>query len=118
MKKYVLYENKIDDNAFLICLTFESIMDYIDEIQSEEIIKKGKGRVIIDQLLVTGDGKNRFLECDYFEGKMILSSAHAINGNTRMRKITSGYLSENYNSLGSNILTNIQKEKILDGQIV
>lgn len=58
------------------------------------------------------------MEWDYFEGKMILSSAHVINGNTPMRKITSGYLSENYNSLGSNILTNTQKEKILDGQIV
>lgn len=115
MKKYVLYENKIDDNAFLICLTFESIIDYIDEIQNEEIIKKGNGKVIIDQLLVTGDGKNRFLECDYFERKMILSSAREIIGDTRMKKITSDYLRENYNSLGSNILTNTQKEKILNG---
>ena len=61
MKEYTICKLKNREyDGFLLCLTFDSIISYLMTIESEDIISNSKGVLLIDQLLVTGNGSNRF----------------------------------------------------------
>ena len=52
-------------DRFLLCLTFEGIATYRLSIESSPLIRRQTGKLLIDQLLVTGNGQNRFISCEY-----------------------------------------------------
>ena len=40
------------------------------------------GKILIDQLLITGDGHNRFMGCDFKNGKLDFKTAHIVSPGT------------------------------------
>ena len=116
MSDYVII--KLNDgryNAFLLCLTFESILNYLESIEKELIIQQNHGNILIDQLLVTGNGPNRFLSCFFRHGKLDISSAHTATPGTHYRELSLRLLQRNYSSLRNSILTNQQRDSIKRG---
>lgn len=102
-------------NRFLLCLTFESIMNYISEIESSPEMVTSSGKVLIDQLLVTGDGDNRFISCSFINGKLDMSTAMTVIPDRRFRNITIERLHDNYVYVEHSILTEHQRDCIKKG---
>lgn len=85
--KYLI--KRLDQNRYyLLCMDYESILNYLDDIEKENLIKANAGDLIIDQLLVTGDGRNRFLACQFFHGKVKLETAKNIEGTKDFKHIS------------------------------
>ncbi|QTV78825.1 type II toxin-antitoxin system RnlB family antitoxin [Phascolarctobacterium sp. Marseille-Q4147] len=116
MKEYAIQQldNKEYD-SFLLCLTFESILNYIEQIEHEQLILKSKGVLLVDQLLVTGNGKNRFILCSFDHGKIDLSTVRTIYPHECYRKISIDLLQKNFELLHNSILTDRQRENIKHG---
>ena len=123
MKKYILEKINEDKYAyFIISLTYESILDYIEEIEKKLSIEKNKIVIIIDQLLTTGNNKNRFISCEYQNGKIKLFNRARNEGNfdcsENIRKISSQVLKNNYELIENSILTKNQKQCIKEGRAI
>lgn len=119
MKKYNLIKiNEDEYTYFIISLTYESILDYIEEIENELMIEKKIRLILIDQLLTTGNNKNRFISCEYQNGKIRLFTAKNVDCKENIRKISSQILKEKYNLIENSILTKYQKQKIKEGRAI
>lgn len=116
MKKYAIYETVDREyNGFLLCLTFESLIDYLDCIEMEPLISCSNGTLLIDQLLITGNGRNRYISCSFFNGKINISSVKNVLPDQYYRNLSLDLLQKNYALLHNSILTDAQKEKIKKG---
>ena len=105
-------------DAFLLCLTFESIFAYLGRIESEPLITKSKcGTLLIDQLLATGNGRNRYIRCEFCDGRIDISSFTNVNPNEYYREISLKLLRGNIELLHNSILTDIQRDNIKRGII-
>lgn len=112
-KDYLLREAHTEDfDGFLICFNHEGLMAYLDQIEQEPYIQDNKGTLLIDQLLVTGNGKNRFLSVPFDHGTMILEEADMIEPDLSYRKKSSEYLNEHSHLLTNTILTDQELEYI------
>lgn len=119
MKKYILekiYEDEYE--YFVISLTYESILDYIEDIEKNLSMEKNKIIILIDQLLTTGNNKNRFISCEYQNGKIKLFTARNVNCSENIRKISSQVLKDNYDLIENSILTKYQKQRIKEGRAI
>ena len=116
MKEYTLSTSCCKDyDGFLLCLSFESILNYLDSIKTEPLVKSSKGTLLIDQLLVSGNGRNRFFSCLFDHGEINLSTAQIVSPTDYYRKLATQLLQENFARLKYSILTNEQKENIRNG---
>lgn len=116
MKYYILTEQtKQDYNGFLLCTTVESVFTYLHNIENEPIIKRSKGKLLIDQLLVTGNGKNRYISCIYNCGELELNSAQYVVPDEYYKKLSVKILKKNMGIVKNSILTSHQKECIAKG---
>lgn len=119
MKKYILEKiNEDEYEYFIISLTYESILDYIEDIEKNLSIEKNKIIILIDQLLTTGNNKNRFISCEYQNGKIKLFTARNVNCSENIRKISSQALKDNYDLIENSILTKNQKQCIKEGRAI
>ena len=117
MEKYTL--KKIDDNTyFIISLTYESILDYLEELENELAIKENVKIVLIDQLLTTGNNKNRFISCEYQNGKIMLFTAKNVECKEDIRTISSQVLKDKHYLIEKSILTKYQKQRIKEGRAI
>lgn len=98
-------------NALLLWLSSESIIEYITEIEHEPLLMQSKGTLLIDQLLITGDGKNRFVSYLYDHGKIDLTTAKRVEQNN-YKKISKELLRKNFELLKYSILTKKQLQEI------
>lgn len=104
--------------CFLLCLTYDSMLNYLDNIENEECIMNSCGTLLIDQLLVAGNGKNRFLSCNYDYGTIKLSSAKNVFPDNQYKALTVHYLQQHVDLLRNSILTERQRESILNGVLI
>ncbi len=119
MKKYILEKiNEDEYTYFIISLTYESILDYIEDIEKNLSIEKNKIVILIDQLLTTGNNKNRFISCEYQDGKIKLFTARNVKCSENIRKISSQVLKDNYELIENSILTKNQKQCIKEGRAI
>ena len=119
MKKYILEKiNEDEYTYFIISLTYESILDYIEDIEKKLSIEKNKILILIDQLLTTGNNKNRFISCEYQNGKIKLFTAKNVDCSENIRKISSQVLKNNYELIENSILTKNQKQCIKEGRAI
>lgn len=117
MKEYVIQDIEYHDNSFyLICLSHNSILCYQSQIEVELTSKNGL--LIVDQLLITGNSRNRFLVCTVKEGRLVLSTAKMFDGDGPYRAITANYLRTNREILNTSTLTDKQKRLIAKGCIL
>lgn len=98
-------------NALLLWLSSESIIEYITEIEHEPLLMQSKGTLLIDQLLITGDGENRFVSCLYNHGKIDLTTAKRVE-QSNCNKISKELLRKNFKLLNYSILTKKQLQEI------
>ena len=119
MKKYILEKiNEDEYTYFIISLTYESILDYIEEIENELKVEKNIRIILIDQLLTTGNNKNRFISCEYENGKIKLFTAKNVDCKENIRKISSQILKDKFKLIENSILTNYQKQSIKAGRAI
>lgn len=119
MKEYVLQRlNNKEYDGFLLCLTFENILNYMASIENEAMISGTKGLLLVDQLLVTGNGKNRFMLCPFEYGKVDISAVKNIYPSEYYKKLAGRLLLKNYTRLHNSILTDQQLSDVKNGVVI
>lgn len=119
MNSFVL--TKTDDQKYkrlLVCMTFESFVLYLHEIESTPILMSYTGNLLIDQLLVTGNGNNRFVCCCVNDGVIDISSTKVVSPDNSIKLISSCLLNRYYDCIENSILTDYQKQAIYDGLVI
>ncbi|WP_286934697.1 MULTISPECIES: type II toxin-antitoxin system RnlB family antitoxin [Aminobacterium] len=116
-KTYYLSSGVYD--CLVVCLSYESIFTYIDALQ-DELNSKGirKGKVLIDQLLISGNGKNRFLSINIDDGTFVLTSAQNVRADHFYHQLTSSELKRDKGLLDNSILSPKQISLILAGCVI
>jgi len=118
LSNYSLYQLNNDQYDYLLlCLTYESILNYLNQLENDQLIQNHSGKLLIDQLLVTGNGKNRFIACEFKNGEIILSTAINVTPENKYKNLSIRLLQQNYGLLKYSILSDNQRELILAGQV-
>ena len=106
---------KINDkeyDRYLLCLTFESIINYLPAIEESPDLIGYTGKMLIDQLLVAGNGINRFISCECKSGKIELNTAKNVSPDASFKKRSSKILHDTYKYVENSILTVEQKQLV------
>lgn len=115
MNEYAIIKtNAKDYDRLVLCLSFESLLAYIKKIEQALAKDNLVEKVLIDQLLITGNGTNRFMSFSFFHGKFDINTAQVVNPTEYYRKETVEWLHNNYHYVEHSILTAEQREKIKD----
>jgi hypothetical protein len=117
MVNYLIKQLDIDQ-YYLICMDYNSILNYLDEVENEPLIRSNTGNLIIDQLLVAGNGKNRFLACVFSHGEIKLDTTKNVDVTDTLKRISSELLHQNLGALKYSVLTDSQLELIRQGQVI
>jgi len=116
MKEYCVRKlESASYDIYLLCLTFDSVLNYIDDIEQNTLIRGRTGIMIIDQLLATGNGKNRFISCEFSNGSIILASAKNVKPGGAIKHVALQSLQRNYDYIQNSILSEGQLVKIQQG---
>ena len=113
MDEFVIHKVKTSNyDRFLLWLTFESITTYKSLIESSPLIMCQTGKILIDQLLVTGNSQNRFISCEYANGILDFTTAQVVHPDDYYKKITVKWLNSHYAYVEHSILTEAQRHYI------
>lgn len=99
-------------------MDYQSVLNYLSDVEDERLIQSNSGELIIDQLLVAGNGKNRFLSCQFSHGEINLNTAKNIAATDNFKSISSKVLAQNIDRLKYSILSDNQLELIRQGHVV
>lgn len=115
MDEYTIIKTNAEDySGMVICLSSESLLTYIEKIEQTLAKDNSDGKVLIDQLLITGNGTNRFISVSFAHEKFDMKTAQTVNPPEHYRKETVKWLHDNYRCTENSILTAEQKQKIKD----
>lgn len=116
MKAYnILKLNSNSEYDFLVVIcTADSPYDYLDKISNELMKFNYSGKVLIDQILHTGNTQKRFMIFDFQEGKLVNGEYISIKKDSTYRKTACEYFKKS-NFLEGSILTSIQRRMIQKG---
>ena len=113
MHEYIILKTNVEGyDRLVLCLSFESLLSYINKIEDTLAQDKKDKRILIDQLLITGNGTNRFMSCEFSKGKIDYKTAKSVNPDDYFRKETVYWLHDNYSYVENSILTEEQRNKI------
>lgn len=116
MDQYLIEKiNLCGYNRFILCLSVESIVDTLYEIESSPKIVNHSGQILIDMLFLTGNGYNRFISCSFTNGKLDLTKARVVNPDQSFRNMTCKFLHDHFEYVRNSILTAHQRECIKNG---
>lgn len=115
MDEYAILKTNADDyDRMVLCLSSESLLAYIRKIEQALAEDNLDGKVLIDQLLITGNGTNRFIIVSFSHEKFDMKTAQTVNPPEYYREETAEWLHDNYRYAKNSILTAEQKQKIKD----
>lgn len=115
MNEYeIIKTNKEDYGRLVLCLTFESLFTYIQKIEEALMHECNNERILIDQLLVTGNGQNRFMSMSFVNGKLDFKSAEIVYPVEFYRRETIEWLRSHFLYVENSILTDVQRQNIKD----
>lgn len=115
MNEYIILNTYVDGyDRHVLCLSFESLLSYIRKIESVLSKEAREERILIDQLLITGNGSNRFLSCVFSNGRLDFRTAQIVTPSKFFRKETVEWLHDNYSYVENSILTEEQRQMIKD----
>ncbi len=115
MNEYIILNTHVDGyDRLVLCLSFESLLTYIKKIETILAQDAREERILIDQLLITGNGTNRFMSCEFTHGRMDFKTAQIVTPAEFFRKETVEWLHDNYSYVENSILTEEQRQKIKD----
>lgn len=113
MNEYtILRTNEEDYKRLVLCFSSESLLTYIKKIEQTLAEDNLDGKVLIDQLFITGNGNNRFISVSFSHGKIDLRKVQIVNPPDHYRKATVEWLHDNYRYAENSILTAEQRQKI------
>ena len=113
MNNYEIMKTNVEGyDRFVICLSSEGLMDHMNELEGSLSETETDGKVLIDQLLITGDGANRFMSCQFSDGKFDFKTAHTVDPTEYYRNKTVEFLHDNNYYVENSILTDAQRQKI------
>ena len=113
MSEYVILQtNREEYDRFVLCLSSESLLSYISKIEDTLALDAKEERILIDQLLVTGNGTNRFLSCEFANGKIDFATARIVVPDEYYRKEAIVWLHDHDSYVENSILTEKQRQKI------
>ncbi len=113
MDEYIIIKTNVEDyDRFILCLSFESLLTYIKKIEDALAKNNASERILFDQLLITGNSANRFMSCNFSEGKLDFRTVHTVKPADYFRKETVEWLHNNYCYVENSILTEEQRQKI------
>lgn len=113
MEKYIILNSNAEGyDRLVLCLSYDSLLSYINMIEDSLALDRKEERILIDQLFITGNGTNRFMSCEFSKGKIDFKTAKVVNPDECFRKETVDWLHENYSYVENSILTKEQKQKI------
>ena len=113
MNNYVIIKaNSEEYDCFVLCLSCESPLSYINDIEQALVSNEVGEKILIDQLLVTGNEFNRFISCNFTQGKLDLRTVQIVNPPEYYRKETIEWLHNNLQYVEYSILTDSQRWKI------
>lgn len=116
MNTFIIKETHTDGyDRFLLWLSVESFIDHLSSIEEAPNMVNSSGRILIDQLFITGEGDNRFICCDFKNGKLDFKTAHNVSPVESFRKETVQWLHDNYGHVEHSILTDSQRQKVKEG---
>ncbi len=116
MKEYIICKSiNCEYDRFILCLTYDSVINYLTSIEAEPLIINFEGTLLIDQLLVTGNGRNRFITCSFNKGKVNISTAKNTSPDDSYKKLTIDLLKQHYSLLHNSILSDKEKDNIMNG---
>ena len=119
MRDYIIKEIEKDGySRFLLLLSTQSIFDYLDRIENSPNMINTTGKVLIDQLFLTGVNSNRFISCELQNGKFDLKTACVVCPPETLRMETIEWLQDNYGYVENSILTESQRQKVKDGIVL
>lgn len=115
MNEYTIIKTDVEDyDRLVLCLSFESLLTYIKKIEQVIAIDNVDEKILIDQLLITGNGTNRFISFSFSHGRFDIKTAQIVNPTEYYRKETVEWLHNNYHYVEHSILTAEQRQKIKD----
>lgn len=115
MSEYIIFNTNVDGyDRYVLCLSFESLLSYIRKIEIVLAEGKREEKILIDQLLITGNGTNRFMSCVFSDGHLDFRTAQIVTPSDFFRKETVEWLHDNYSYVENSILTEEQRQKIKD----
>lgn len=115
MSEYIIFNTNVDGyDRYVLCLSFESLLSYIRKIEIALAEGKQEEKILIDQLLITGNGRNRFISCVFSDGRLDFRTAQIVIPSEFFRKETVEWLHDNYSYVENSILTEEQRQKIMD----
>lgn len=113
MSEYVVLQtNRKEYGRLVLCLSSESLLSYMDKIEDALALDGKKEKVLIDQLFVTGNGANRFLGCEFANGKIDFATAQIVVPDESYRKEAIAWLHNNYSYVENSILTEEQRQSV------
>lgn len=114
MKNYAIA--KVDDNheynLLVLGLTHESVFTFYNDLVREPEFSNSHGVLLLDQLLATGNGENRYIAIPYNRNVLDFSQAKKVDVDNQVRQISTSMLLENISILANSILTEEQRELI------
>ncbi|KAF5057980.1 Antitoxin to bacterial toxin RNase LS or RnlA [anaerobic digester metagenome] len=119
MDNFAVYKiNK--STILLLCLTYDSIFTYIDDVINQNEIKHSCGILIVDQLLVVGDEDNRFFSAPFCYGEIFFNKSKPIcpMATEQYKKISSEILRSKNDLLEYSILSDRQKDTLDAGGFI
>lgn len=119
MKNFELFSLSNNEYKYiLICLSYESVANYIDDIENTINDFSKEGILLIDQLLITGNIENRFIACSYSSGELKLSTAKNVMPNNKIKEISANFFKKNPELIENSILPKYQRFLIKKGCVI
>ncbi len=99
---------------YLFCLSQDSILNYLDEIENDASVRGFNGSVVVDQLLITGNNFNRLFVCPVSSGKIETDYAHNIKSTPEYDRLALDTIYTTPNLLQSSAITQCEIEELKD----
>lgn len=104
-------------DRFLLWLSIDSLADHLDNVEDSLNKLNASGKILIDQLFLTGNEDNRFMSCYFKNGGFDFSTACNVTAAESFREETMQWLHDNYAFVENSILTKNQRQRIREGVV-
>lgn len=102
--------------CFVVCRGPEAFFSHLSELEKICRTVQSASKLVIDQILVTGESEQRFVAAPLNNGFFVLDEFSPIKANQSLRKLAATVFRENIAWEASSILTTEQLARIQSGQ--
>lgn len=115
IKSHNFVAQQSDDLCFVLCIGPDSFFNHLEELNDalKDIEVRDTVTVVLDQILITCDGEQRFIETHLTNGKILLKNLRTIEGTDFLRMTSSKICLQHWSSIvPCSILTMDQRLRV------